>query len=575
MALSVLQLVLAEAQEDPLTTPERQALAHWKRFVEENPEAPEAVALLGRIERAQRRWYETLYDHAVGNARDALRAHRWLLATVWAERALHYAPEDPAAQELLSRAEQRGTEWMQARERSLEAAPDAAVGAEQRELAVALLLERGPVESAARALEQRDPEGPLADEAHFARALAAGERGDEAGMWKELEALAHEGGRSNMARYARVLLDSPYQNPWRAFQRARRTVLAERGRWLLLGPLAKGPHRRHLPRSLEWLLELPNLAGVAMGLPGRLLRAPVMRLDWKRPAVWARQYLRRYARGQHAEEARSWLIHYERKRGNPLGALRLAEQGSALGDGELRALREDAAEQALRGSQHEKSRAVRIQLLRETARRFPQTEAGRKAGSAARREMDQWTPQRIRITRGFLKENPRVAGPEGLALQPGLLDGKLSNGELHREGVALLGGRMLQISFVGRSEGDPPIRQRERISKERMARLVAQLEEASLHQLRTDHDARVEYDADRDLFFERARLGLLDHPDTRGRAGSDYVFRSMRERYGIVRSREPILPVEIVVKGNLTDLGLGAFPRIRMPKSTPDAILYK
>jgi hypothetical protein len=49
----------------------------------------------------------------------------------------------------------------------------------------------------------------------------------------------------------------------------------------------------------------------------------------------------------------------------------------------------------------------------------------------------------------------------------------------------------------------------------------------------------------------------------------------MRERYGLVRSREPILPVELVVQGSFDDMSLGAFPRIRMPKRTPDAFLYR
>jgi hypothetical protein len=42
-----------------------------------------------------------------------------------------------------------------------------------------------------------------------------------------------------------------------------------------------------------------------------------------------------------------------------------------------------------------------------------------------------------------------------------------------------------------------------------------------------------------------------------------------------VRSRESILPVQLVLQGSFEDFGLGAFPRIRMPKATPDAFLYK
>ena len=49
----------------------------------------------------------------------------------------------------------------------------------------------------------------------------------------------------------------------------------------------------------------------------------------------------------------------------------------------------------------------------------------------------------------------------------------------------------------------------------------------------------------------------------------------MRERYGLVRGRESILPFDLVFQGNFQDLGLGAFPRWRLPEETPDAFLYK
>jgi hypothetical protein len=49
----------------------------------------------------------------------------------------------------------------------------------------------------------------------------------------------------------------------------------------------------------------------------------------------------------------------------------------------------------------------------------------------------------------------------------------------------------------------------------------------------------------------------------------------MRERYGMVRSRESILPFDLVLKGSLSNMSLGAFPRIREPRQTPDAFLYR
>ncbi len=49
----------------------------------------------------------------------------------------------------------------------------------------------------------------------------------------------------------------------------------------------------------------------------------------------------------------------------------------------------------------------------------------------------------------------------------------------------------------------------------------------------------------------------------------------MREKYGLVRGRESILPVEFVLQGSFDDFSLGAFPRVRIPKHTADVFLYR
>jgi hypothetical protein len=143
--------------------------------------------------------------------------------------------------------------------------------------------------------------------------------------------------------------------------------------------------------------------------------------------------------------------------------------------------------------------------------------------------------------------------------------------------VALLGGRTLELSFVGASgdEDDPPERVRETLSEQRLARLVSQLEETSLRNSLLDPDDLLEADAQRDTYFERARLGLADEVDPRAAAESQYLYRGMRERYGLVRARESILPFDLVLQGSFSELSLGAFPRIRAPRETPDSFLYR
>ena len=72
-----------------------------------------------------------------------------------------------------------------------------------------------------------------------------------------------------------------------------------------------------------------------------------------------------------------------------------------------------------------------------------------------------------------------------------------------------------------------------------------------------------------------ARLGLTELPPVGAGGEASFAYRGLRERYGVVRRREPILPFDIVVQGSLSDLSLGAFPRLREPRPTADASLYE
>ena len=205
--------------------------------------------------------------------------------------------------------------------------------------------------------------------------------------------------------------------------------------------------------------------------------------------------------------------------------------------------------------------------MRSVVREFPETQAGKDAGVAAREEAKDRSPQRIRLTKGFLEENPPVAGPQGLGLRAELLDGRLGNGELHPDGVTFRGGRELEIALLAESgdDEDEPVIRKLRLSGERLSRSVAQLEEAAIRGGQIDRDDEQAPDARRDRYFERARLGLTDRSDDRAAAKSTFVYRGLSERYGLVRGRDSILPFDLVLSGSLVDLSLGAYPRWREP----------
>ena len=105
--------------------------------------------------------------------------------------------------------------------------------------------------------------------------------------------------------------------------------------------------------------------------------------------------------------------------------------------------------------------------------------------------------------------------------------------------------------------------------------IASSLEEAVQRNSLIDFGARQAADASRDVYLERAGLGLTEDVDRRPSAESTFVYQSLRERYGLVRGRDSVLPFDLVFRGSLGDLTLGAFPRWRPPRETPDAFLYR
>jgi hypothetical protein len=582
LARAVVEYAVALRQQDALPLQRRQALAHWKEFIARNPEAPEAAELLPKVEAAEGRLRETQRDQALRVADRALEQGDVRLALVFADRALRSMPEDPEGLERRDEAAERLLALRANQRRSLTASEASAGGdpGAARPLALALLLPSGSIEAAAGELIERSPDGPLADEARFALAIAHGEAGRESQMWDELEDLTDESpARANMARHAAALTRNPQRNPWEAFRTARWRDRRNRALWVLVGPFYAGARDRQLPRPLEWALDAPSIAESLMSTPIRLLQLPWLPAMPSLPpvAASARDYLARHPKGEHADEVREWLVEYEGDRGNWIGAMAIAQSAPEVDLVEIDRMRQLAAEQALDAAENEKNRDLRIGMLRLIPERFAGTPAEATAKLRMRTEIENATPQSIRLSRGFLVENPRVAGPHGLGLASGLLDGDASNGELHPLGVSLVGARQIEICTIapGDDAEGPPHREHATLSPDQLARLVSEVEEADLRNSLLDSDDDFAPNAQRDVFFERARLGLADDVDVRATATSEYAYLGMRERYGLVRARESILPFELVLKGSLSDFSLGAFPRIKTPRQTPDAVLYK
>jgi hypothetical protein len=580
LAQATLRYGLDLYRADPLPLQRRQALAHWKQFLARYPDDPQHERVAARAADAQEDWQRTRRRRALAEAERALADGRPREALVLAERALRHAPEagDEDAEELQERAATEVRRLRAERRASVDfrlPEGNALLPEGTRVFALALLDPVGDASAAAAAAA----DGPLARESSFVHASALVRRDAGAGFDALRELADHDPERDNMARHARALVADPVRNPYDTFVAARRRDRRTRALWVLFGPFESKRPAASGAGVVEGVLALPAFAQATLTLPLRLIQWPWMPppRTAKVTAVQARRVLDRHPSPERTTEVRDWLEGYERGRRNYVGALRVAESRPDAEPEELSELREEAARQALRVALKEERADMRRALLMGVTRKFPQTEAGDEAGREVRREIEEHTPHEIQLTRGFLLENPEVAGVRGLALDPSLLDDEGFDAELHPDGVALLGGRVIEIRALGESgdEDDEPVRTHVVVSEERLAQIVARLEETSFRNSLLDDEDPVVPDAGRDMLFERARLGLADDLDTRSTAEANFAYRGMRERYGVVRRRKPILPFDLVVRGSLADLSLGAFPRLREPEKTPDAVLYE
>ena len=583
IATSTAHYLASFSNDEALSTTDRQALVLRREYLAHNPDAEDAARVKRQIEGAEKKLAKTMQKRRLRAARAAREAGDDRVAIVEAERALEWGPSEDA-EEIREAARERVARFEALHAKSLEAAAVLEpMDEDTHRLAVELLNGSAtgtPLSDATlRSLRARR-EGPGSDEAQYLFALAQKESGFEDESWDTLMKLARrDPAKWPMVRHARHLIGDPWQHPYKAYRDMRAKKRDDEILWRLFDTQAKGVRYPNLPKPAAYTLQAPGIASALLTSPlrmifGRWKKGP----DFHRSsAMLGYRYLALEPDGEHDREVMEWLFEYEKSRDNHPAALRLADFLPDIDPEERDELAEQASAQALEAADRFRRPDRRQQVLHQTSTEFPDTESGTEAGKRVRWELEHMTEQRISITRSFLQENPRVAGPNGLGIQPELINGDLADGELHPTGVTLLGGRELRFHLLPASgdEEDEPVQIDKTVSKQRLSQLASVLDETTRRNQLIDEDDSLAPDADRDRYLERARLGLVDEPDMRPTAQSAYVYKSMRERYGVVRGRESVLPFDLVFQGSVTDFQLGAFPRWRKPKETPDAYLYR
>jgi hypothetical protein len=578
---AILALLVASASPD-VSTRQRQALRAYREFIEQNPGAPEAAEVRADAERFQTRLDRQRVRDALDIASKALEARRPDAALIHLARAARVQPEDSEVVGMRALAESD----LRARdlnvERSLRSVPpedrfSATAGREvearaERELASRVLtapLAELPAATADWSSRNGDPIGAR-DELEFVGALGRLAGGDEDGFFEVMRIQSDRDPTvSNMGRHARALAD---RDPYRIYRAAESESSRRTAASVLLGPLAEssGPAVAPALQPVSFLVRLPAYPIAILTSPLRLFSLSSTRNKFSGPILNAgEEYLQQFPRGTHAEEVHAELEDLYAARSQWSQALVHQRARRAPNPKRIATYREKVAERTLEAARQPRRIDVRVALYRSVIDEYGDTKAGRSANAELRELRRTFTPQSIQVSRAFLLEHRELTAPGALGLRDELLDDDEDNGELASAGVLLIGRTWVRVAIEGRD----PVQQD--LGPEAFARFIGLLEQAYESSLSEEKKLKPVSDPQRDSFFERARLGLLDDDDLRAAAASSFAFLSRSERLNPLRRGQSILPVELVVRGGLEDFGVAAMPRIRMPEESEDAFLYK
>jgi len=579
------------SNDEPLSLTGRQALTLRRDFLRAHPDTELTEELEIKIDRSTILLEKTLGLRRVRVAEIAFKAGRSELALYQADVAIKRLSGHPEkndgvrnrAYRIKSKAAESVSRRSRDRIESLEARPsrDDLVEAEHA-LSVALLeLPKGGTDLETQLADYRSQAGEMGrGRVEFILALLQHESGFDREAIERLSILeTTRPDKDTMARHAKTLVDDDWQNPFGAFERLKRKAGREELAWRLAGEWVNRTRYPNLPKPVAYMVDAPTVALTIIMAPLRALISPwTGSPDFRRaPSLAGYRYLERFPEGAEQQIVVNWLYDYESDLKRWGRTLRLADLIPEF-DPEVRTeLVEKTAEERIAQIDRMERRDNRASVLKGVAREFPDSKGGHTAGMQARIEYEDASPQHIGITKSFLQENPTVAGPHGIGLNPRLLNDDDSDGELHPDGIVLRGGRILEIRLVpdGGNKKDSPESRQRKISKQRLMQIAASLDEAVQRNGLIDVGARFAPDPSRDVYLERAGLGVTENVDLRPTAESSFVYQSLRERYGLVRGRDSILPFDLVLRGSLGDFTLGAFPRWRPPRQTPDAFLYR
>jgi hypothetical protein len=298
---------------------------------------------------------------------------------------------------------------------------------------------------------RRYPKSQLKDEALYAKASALASTGDHEGAKGILKDIAHDYRYENMGQRARFVLASKEFDKLGSFYKAQNEHTQKQIKYALLGEdftrnnVDMGVSRLFIEgiKSVE-TLGMVNLLGAGIRSVELVSNDPIT----NEPII--EEGLKFSRNNPDAPEVKEVYYQiaraYEREKRYIDALTYYSLSGRASGD-KIASLRQNASRGLLARATMTSDSQMQARLYQAIIEHFPETEAVEKAKERlvvlAKSHQD-----RFRLSREYLLEHPELVGPKGLNLDSHLLDGDLSNREIHEKGIVLLRRNRMKAFFT-------------------------------------------------------------------------------------------------------------------------------
>ena len=429
---------------DRLSPPEREALVRYRTLLQRTPDTSDAPEAAQEFRKLGAKRAKALCQETVGLARSSLDAGdleraQFYLASARGLRDCHDGVEkvtDKLSSALAARATREEAGMWPVDDPLPRGGPE-----EDRDhtaLAVATAL-GDPAAMGGEALRfvARHPDSALVPQARYVLAVARDRAGHRDEARVALADLA--GDSSSPARHAEALLATPEMRGVAAIDDAESRHSREVAKWVLLGRGLDGRSAVYGAAQIgaaglqgAQTLGIFNVVGVAQRAWQAWLKDPV-----SNQAIIDRgeQLLARNPSPADAAAAHARLADAYERAQNYGRALLHYQATPDPSPKRIKKLQAKLGDMLLEEAEHHDDAA----LLRTITTHLPDTDAAEKAREKLK---DRPATGDVVVSRDVLLAMPALAGPAGLGLDPGLLDGDRDNGELADAGVTLSSGAL-------------------------------------------------------------------------------------------------------------------------------------